>query len=135
MGCTAPRIVVLNDPLTAQEHLELGLSYETKGDTDLAIRHYQKAARGPLRSDAYFYLGNVYFEKGDYPKAEAAYRKAISSNAEHADAHNNLAWLYFVQRKNPHRAEELAERAIRLNPAKSAVYEDTLKKIRGRRDD
>ncbi len=33
-GCSMPQIVVLNDPLTAEEHLQLGLSYEKKGLID-----------------------------------------------------------------------------------------------------
>lgn len=130
MGCAAPRIYILKDPLTSQEHMELGLSYKTTGDTELAIRHFLKSARGPLRSQSFFHLGNAYFENGDYPKAEAAYLKSIARAGGQADAHNNLAWLYFIQRKNLRRAEELAERAIRLNPAGRDVYEDTLEKIR-----
>lgn len=128
-ACAAPRIMILRDPLTRQEHLDLGLAYEQKGDLDPAIRHYRKAAKGPLRPQAWFYMGNAYLQKGDYSQAESAYQKAIHADARHADAHNNLAWLYFLQRKNLARAEELAERAIHLNPGRQDVYADTLKKI------
>jgi len=40
-GCSMPSIAVLHDPLTPQEHLQLGLSYEKKGLIEDAIKHYE----------------------------------------------------------------------------------------------
>ena len=41
-GCSRiPRIIVLSDPLTAAEHVELGVAYERKGEVDLARREYE----------------------------------------------------------------------------------------------
>jgi len=44
-GCSMPSIAVLHDPLTPQEHLQLGLSYEKKGLIEDAIKHYVKDRR------------------------------------------------------------------------------------------
>jgi len=44
-ACSTPGIVILEDPLTAREHVDLGLSYELQGRMDLAEREYLKAAR------------------------------------------------------------------------------------------
>jgi tetratricopeptide (TPR) repeat protein len=127
-GCTMPRIMVLSDPLSAEEHLQLGIAYEKKGEFDNAIREYEAAEKKTPR--AYYYLGNAYFQKREFGKAEFHYKKAIKKEASNADAYNNLAWLYYVQRKNLVEAEGLALKAMELNPAKQDTYKDTLERIR-----
>jgi tetratricopeptide (TPR) repeat protein len=127
-GCTMPRIMILSDPLTAEEHLQLGIAYEKKGEFDNAINEYEAAAKKTPR--AYYYLGNAHFQKKEFGKAEFYYKKAINKEASNADAYNNLAWLYYVQRKNLAEAEGLALKAMELNPAKKDTYKDTLERIR-----
>ena len=127
-GCTMPRIMIISDPLSAEEHLQLGIAYEKKGEFDNAITEYEAAAKKTPR--AYYYLGNVHFQKKELGKAEIYYKKAIDKGAGNADAHNNLAWLYYVQRKNLVEAEGLALKAMELNPAKKDSYKDTLERIR-----
>lgn len=127
-GCSFPRIVFLDDKLTPEEHIALGVAYEQKGQFENAIKAYHYASK--RTNAAYFYLGNAYLQKNDLDKAEKYYRKAINYYPEHADAYNNLAWLYYLKRQNLAEAESLANRAIELNPDKKAVYLDTLEKIR-----
>jgi tetratricopeptide (TPR) repeat protein len=127
-GCTMPRIMIFSDPLSPEEHLQLGSAYEKKGEFDNAIREYEAAAKKTPR--AYYYLGNAHFQKMEFGKAETYYRKAITKEASNADAYNNLAWLYCVQRKNLVEAEGLALKAIEMNPAKKHAYKDTLERIR-----
>lgn len=127
-GCSLPRIIVLEDPLSPEEHLNLGVAYERKGELDSAIREYEAASKHlPV---AYLYLGNVYFQKKELDEAERYYRKAIDKDPGNADACNNLAWLYYAKRENLEKAEELALKALALNPAKKDIYQDTLEKIR-----
>ena len=130
-GCALPQIIVLKDPLTPEEHLDLGVAYEKKGEFDGAIKEYNLAVKKiPL---ANLNLGNVYFQKGDLGLAEKYYRRAIEKEPGHADAYNNLAWLYYTKRENLGEAEELALKAMELNPEKNPIYRDTLEKIRERK--
>ncbi|NWF92621.1 MAG: tetratricopeptide repeat protein [Syntrophaceae bacterium] len=122
-----PRIVTVRDPLTPEEHLNLGVAYERNGELDLAIREYELALkRLPV---AYLYLGNAYLLKNEFKIASDYYRKAIEKDPNNADAHNNLAWLYYLRRENLDEAENLALRALELNPQKESLYRDTLHKI------
>jgi tetratricopeptide (TPR) repeat protein len=127
-GCTLPRIVVEKDPLTPEEHLNLGVAYEKSGEFDNAIKEYKLAAR--KQPIAYLYLGNAYFQKREWTQAEHYYKKAIEIDPNSADAHNNLAWLYYIRGENLDDAERLAIQAINLNPSKEHVYRDTLDKIK-----
>jgi tetratricopeptide (TPR) repeat protein len=130
-ACASPRIIVLDDPLSPEEHINLGVTYEKKGELDNALKEYKEASKKlPL---AYLYMGNVYFQKNEYDKAETFYKKSIKKDPENADAYNNLAWLYFIRRENLDEAERLALKAIELNPMKKAIYIDTLEKIKGLR--
>jgi len=130
-GCSLPRIIVLEDPLSPEEHLSLGVAYERKGEWESAIKEYEAASRKlPM---AYTYLGNVYFQKNEFQVAEEYYRKAINKDPENADAYNNLAWLYFTKKEQLEEAEQLALKAMELNPSKRDIYQDTLDQIKAAR--
>ena len=127
-GCAMPRVIIYDDPLSSEEHLKLGMAYEKDGELDNAIREYKAAARRiPI---AYLYLGNVHFQKNELDQAEKYYKKAIRKEAHNADVHNNLAWLYYIREENLDKAENLALRAMELDPSKRDVYRDTLEKVR-----
>jgi len=127
-SCTFPRIILLEDPLTSEEHLNLGVAYEKEGELDSAIREYKLATKKlPV---AYVYLGNAYFQKNELDEAEQYYKTAIKQETHNSDAYNNLAWLYYVTGGNLNEAESLALKAMELNPSKNNTYRDTLEKIR-----
>jgi len=127
-SCSFPRVIILKDPLTPEEHLSLGVTYEQQGDFDNAIKEYNLAAK--KLPGAFLYLGNAHFQKKEWKKAEDYYRLAIAKQPDNADAHNNLAWLYYTRREKLDEAERLAQKALELNPGKGDVYRDTLEKIR-----
>ncbi len=128
LGCALPRIIVLDDPLSPEEHLNLGVTYEKKGELENALKEYKTASKKlPV---AYLYLGNIYFQKEEFDEAEYFYKKAISKDPQNSEAYNNLAWLYFIKRENLDEAERLSFKAIELNPAKKNIYQDTLEKIK-----
>lgn len=93
-GCSRiPKIIVLEDPLTAPEHVELGVAYERKGEQDLAQREYERA----LRKDGTFLrarvnLGNVFLAKKEYVKAREEYLRALELRPGDVEATNNLSW-------------------------------------------
>lgn len=126
-ACTMPRIIVLKDPLTPEEHLDLGLAYEQKKEYGMAIKEYEAAAR-KLRK-ANLYLANARFLNNEPERAEALYRLIIKDDPQCADAYNNLAWLLYTQKRNLPEARELVSRAISLNPAGKDNYVDTFNKI------
>ena len=127
LGCALPRIVILDDPLTPEEHLNLGVSYENKGELDNALKEYETASK--KLPAAYLYIGNIYYVKGEFDKAEGYYKEAIRKDPKNSDACNNLAWLYYLERKDLGEAEKLASRAVDLNPGKE-IYRDTLEQIK-----
>jgi len=92
-GCTLPRMIVLNDPLDARQHNDLGVVYEQRGEFELADREYRRAAEldegwsRPLLN-----LGNVAARQADWRTAISYYRQALSRHADDAEAMNNLAW-------------------------------------------
>ena len=95
-GCASLQgSIFMEDPLTAEEHNNLGVIYEGEGKDDLAIREYKRAVNsdGTL-STPLVNLGNVYFKKGEYTKAEKYYQKALKKDETNLQAANNLASLY-----------------------------------------
>ena len=127
-GCgTLPRVIVLHDPLSGQEHLQLGLSYEARGEWDLAIQEYQTALdKGGSPAVVQGYLGNVYYAKKDYAAAERAYHTSLRLNPRNAPILNNLASLYLAEKRDLLEAERLVQQAIGLDPARKPYYLDTL---------
>jgi tetratricopeptide (TPR) repeat protein len=127
-ACSFPKITIIKDPLTPEEHINLGVAYEKKGELDQAIKEYRLAAKKlPI---AYLYLGNAHFQKEEWADAESYYKKAIKKDPQQADAYNNLAWLYCTRGENLDQAEKLALKAIELNSTKEPTYRDTLEKVR-----
>ncbi len=127
-ACSFPKIIIIKDPLTPEEHINLGVAYEKKGELDQAIKEYRLAAKKlPI---AYLYLGNAHFQKEEWADAETYYKKAIKKDPQQADAYNNLAWLYCTRGENLDQAEKLALKAIELNSSKEPTYRDTLEKVR-----
>jgi tetratricopeptide (TPR) repeat protein len=128
-SCALPRIAILRDPLTPEERVNLGVSYETRGELDAALKEYKAASnRLPL---AYLYTGNVYFQQNNLPQAEKSYRQAIKKT-QTAQAYNNLAWLYYTTDTRLEVAEQLAGKAVDLSPD-SEDFKDTLRKIQEKR--
>ena len=128
-SCSLPRIALLHDPLTPEEHVNLGLSYEKNHEFDAAIEEYEAASsKLPL---AYLYMGNLYFQKKEFDKAERSYRKALKQT-QSPYAFNNLAWLYYTTDGNLDEAERLAKTAVEMSPDVKE-FTDTLSKIQERR--
>lgn len=127
-GCALPRIIVLNDPLDARQHNDLGVAYEQRGEFELADREYQRAAeldRGwplPLIN-----LGNLAARQKDWPGAARRYREALARQADHAEAMNNLAWV-LTQAGRPAEALPWARQAVAA-AAKDPRCWDTLAEV------
>ena len=127
-GCS--HIVVLHDPLTAAEHNDLGVVYESQQRTALAEREYERALRkDPRFAIARVNLGNLAAREGRWKRAERCYRAALRDRPEDRDAMNNLAVALLRQGKELGEAESLAARAVRGGGADS-TYRITLEEVR-----
>jgi tetratricopeptide (TPR) repeat protein len=126
-GCSLPRIIILNDPLSAGEHNNLGRSYESQGKFDLAAKQYREALKKDKKSvPALLLLGDLSYRTKNYEEAESAYKKAIKLEPGNGDVYNNLCWVYLEQHTRMEKAEELIRKALILTPEHRAYYLDTL---------
>jgi tetratricopeptide (TPR) repeat protein len=128
-GCSLPRVIVLNDPLDARQHNDLGVAYQQRGEADLALREYERAAEldsewgQPLLN-----RGNVLAAQKDWPGAAADYRRTLKREPDNPEAMNNLAWV-LLQAGELERARHWAEQALRRQPGEAAfldTYADIL---------
>jgi tetratricopeptide (TPR) repeat protein len=93
-GCgRVPKVIVLEDPLSAEEHVALGVAYERKGEIALAEREYERALKKDGSSfPARFNLGNARLSGKRYDAAREEYLKSLDLRPGSPEATNNLAW-------------------------------------------
>ena len=133
-GCSRiPKIIVLEDPLTAEEHVELGVAYERKGELDLARKEYERA----LRKDGKLYrarvnLGNVFLAKKEYGKAREEYLQALELRPGDAEATNNLSWAAIDSGEGIGEALTRMEAVVSAPGGRQPVLLDTLGVLRMR---
>jgi tetratricopeptide (TPR) repeat protein len=133
-GCgRVPRIIVLEDPLTPQENLDLGVAYERQGKLDLAARHYERALRRDRALvQARVNLGNVRVAQGEYAKAKEEYRKALALRPEHPAATNNLAWAAILSGSDIEDSAARMEALVLREEHRSPALLDTVGVLRMR---
>jgi Tfp pilus assembly protein PilF len=125
-GCSLPRIIVLNDPLSVDEHINLGKIYESQQKDDLAEQQYLDALHKDQNNlSALLLLGDLSFRIKKYSEAETAYRKAVRLQPENGDIYNNLCWVFLNRNDHIEEAQELISRALSLTPEHRAFYLDT----------
>lgn len=126
-GCSLPKIVVLHDPLSADEHVRLGGIYDSQGKVELARDQYRAAVRQDKKHGrAWTLLGDSAYRLKEYAEAEKAYGKALELDPESGDLHNNLAWVYVQQDKKLSKAQDMVMKALELFPDHRPYYLDTL---------
>ena len=117
----------MHDPLTAEEHNNLGVAYEREGKYELALREYKKA----LDKDSDLVvplvnMGNVYFKQGEYEKSEEYYLKALKKDEKSIEAANNLVSLYITLKKNYEKGLEYLTKAVPSLDSAPAYALDTM---------
>jgi len=128
-GCASLRGVQFSDPLSPEEHLNLGVAYEHDGKPDLALREYIRAQTGSTKSMALTYQGNIHASTNNIPEAERKYRAALKVNPENPMALNNLAWLLAQEGRSLDEAEMFIRRALEQDPEPLEAYIDTLNAV------
>ena len=120
-------VLLMKDPLTAEEHNDLGVAYENEGKYELAIREYKTALKKnnelivPLVN-----IGNVFLKQGNYSEAEKYYKKALSADPYNLEAANNLASLSLIIGKNYQKALNNLISAVAFNKGFPAYAMDTM---------
>jgi tetratricopeptide (TPR) repeat protein len=90
------------NPGDANAHLHLGNLYANLGRLDEAAQHWEKsAALAPAKSMALRNLGLVAWAKGDLPKAEGLYRKAVAGRPQDQTLYRDLAEILLAAAKRP----------------------------------
>ena len=127
-GCS--RLVILHDPLSAAEHNDLGVAYESAGRLELAAKEYRKSLRlDPRQTRTWVNLGNAEASSGRWRAAEKAYRRALEITATDPDAMNNLAVALLRQGKARDEAHRWASQAVSVGGARDSLYRATLAEI------
>ena len=92
--------VVAKSPGSHRAWNNLGSALATRGDSEEALRHYQKALQvKPNYAETHYNLGVWHKAQGDPDQAMVHYLKALSLHPGHAGAHNNLGMLLQDQGK------------------------------------
>jgi Tfp pilus assembly protein PilF len=126
-SCAIPQVYVIEDPLTASQHNDLGYIYESQEKYVLAEKEYRAAIQKEKNWSApYFNLGNIYFKMRDMPKAEEYYREAIGRDPANSDAMNNLAYVLCEQGRYEE-AKKWIDQALSISAKEE--YLDTQKRI------
>lgn len=145
----ALKLMQSGDRLAARDaFLQLSRDYPALSGplTNLGILHAQLGQRGeamstlaratsvnPKNAVAHNWLGSLYREGGDFPRAEAAYRAAIAAQSDYAAAHRNLGILYEVSLRRPVDAlphyREAQRFAAKPSPIVSAWIQDLEQRV------
>lgn len=129
-GAGCGRFVILHDPLSAAEHNDLGVAYESAGKPGLARREYRRALK--LDSGltiARVNLGNLDASEARWRSAEKHYRRALRDAPADPHALNNLAWVLYRQGRNLDEAEAFARRALESASDADTAFTNTLDAI------
>jgi len=119
-ACSMPRIAVLSDPLTAEEHNDLGVAYELMGEMELALKEYELAYKNDREWDQpLINHGNVHAGLENWEQAEESYRKALQRCPDNPEAMNNLAYVLMKQDKHDEALHWSAE-AVKIQPENPA---------------
>lgn len=125
-GCVA-RPAPPSDPLSAEEHNDLGVAYFTRGEPARAAAEFRRAlALRPTFPRALANLADALLALGDTDAAIEAYARARTASPEDSAIANNLAWALLQHERRWPEAEPVIRDALARNPEPRGYYLDTL---------
>ena len=88
---------------------------ETEGNLDKAMQFYEKAIGiNPKDQNAYYNMGNAYYDKGNLDRAIQSYEKVVELNPKYSDAYFNLGVAYDTAGNSGKAIEEYEKRQRRF---------------------
>lgn len=102
-------------PTDQKVNLLLALTYATLGELDEALKFTQAAIDIEPSYSGYNNAGLIYANKGDYPKAAEAYKKALEYSPQSFKTWYHLGLVYASDLKFQE-AIESYEKVLKLNP-------------------
>ncbi len=97
VSATFWRMATYEEPMHAEDYLQIGIENGTSGKHVDAIEAFKKALKeNPNYIDAYLSLGNAYGNTGRYKESIAAYKEGIQLNPRHQKVPQmemNIAWV------------------------------------------
>ncbi|MEF2879277.1 MAG: DUF5107 domain-containing protein [Blautia sp.] len=76
----------------------------------------------PEGAKAYYYLGNLYYDKLQFEEAAALWEKSIELDGAYPTVHRNLALAYYNKQQKPQKAREELEKAFSLDKTDARVF-------------
>lgn len=105
-----------------EKHGTLGLLYQTRGMTDLALQCYDSAVAAAPNQPRWRYLwATAAVESGFVDQAEQAFRTVIAQKPDYPPAHQQLGTL-LLDRDDPEGAAECFRRLVELRPDRPHGY-------------
>lgn len=86
----------------------------------LVLQTVQKV--NPDDSKAFYYLGNLWYDRKQYKEAVACWEKSRELDCTYPTVHRNLSLAYYNKLLDPVKAKESLERAFNLNQKDSRVF-------------
>ena len=97
IGSTFWGMATQEEPMHAEDYLQLGIESGTSGKHEDAIEAFKNALKeNPNYIEAYLSLGNAYGNTGRYNESIAAYKEGIQLNPRHQQVPQmemNIAWI------------------------------------------
>jgi Tfp pilus assembly protein PilF len=120
-----PQVVKFTDPLTSEEHAQLGAMYEQQGNVERAVSEYAAALKkDPENLVALTGLGNVSLNQKKPRLAAKYYKRALEQEPDNMVVLNNLAMAWITAGK-PQKALPYADRAVAIDGGKDPRMLDT----------
>jgi len=128
-GCAAAAPV--RDPLSAEQHNDLGVLYFGRGEPARAVAEFERAVTlRPGWARALVNLGDARLAAGDVKAAIVAYERAVAVAPDDPGAANNLAWALLQDPTRWPEAEPVIDGALARRPEPRGYYLDTLGVLR-----
>lgn len=81
-----------------------------------AIKHLPEGAK------AYYYLGNLYYDKLQFEKATALWEKSVELDDTYPTVHRNLSLAYYNKKNDAEKAKVHLEKAFALDESDTRVF-------------